>query len=81
MFEHECDRWGLPTLSASIAARPTTGFDYLWLTDVPANLRPTDRRFTAVWQDEKTILYSVSNVGPASDTKPALPLGAAKPAS
>lgn len=54
---------------------------YLWLTDVPANLRPTDRRFIAVWQDEKTILYSVSNVGPASDTKPALPLVAAKPAS
>ncbi|MBW9112190.1 hypothetical protein JNB88_00830 [Rhizobium cauense] len=70
VFEHECDRWELPTLSASLAALPHSGLDYLWLADVPANLRPTDRRFTPVWQDGKTILYYVSNVAAASDTNP-----------
>lgn len=60
VFASPCARWDVrPTIGQALATLPWRDMDYLWLIDVPAELRPSDARLKPEWQAGNSILYRV----------------------
>jgi hypothetical protein len=51
------------TVNGALAAFPHDRYQYLWMLDMPASLRPSRPWLQPVWQNDSTVLYRIVRAG------------------